>query len=41
MKYPNLASLLIEVYGLLRDVDLNGKYNGEGITDTVVFPVLG
>src|SRR5918996_4338806 len=41
MKYPNLASLLIEVYGLFRDVDRNGKYNVAGIADTVVFPVLG
>ena len=41
MKYPNLASLLIDVYGLFRDVDKNGKYNADGIWDTVVFPVLG
>lgn len=41
MKYRNLASLLIEVYGLLRDVDINGKYNPDGNSDTVVLPVLG
>src|SRR5919106_2402408 len=41
MKYPSRASLLIEVNGLLRDADINGKYNVNGITDIVVLPVLG
>ena len=41
IKYPNLASLLIEVYGLLREADMYGKYNAYGRATIVVLPVLG